>query len=100
MEKPKYITSIPQGVLLQIKVQPNSPRNGIVGPEGEYLKIKLQSPPVGGAANKNLIQFLRKTFRIPQKNIQIRRGEKSRIKMVEILGITYKDCLTVVSSPH
>lgn len=95
-----FISETKIGVRLRIKVQPGAKKTELIGPEGDYLKIKIQAPPVEGAANEALIQFLRKIFHQPKRNIQILRGVKSRLKVVEIRGLNLKDCLTVVLSHH
>ena len=48
------------------------------------LKIKLKAPPVDGAANKELIKFLSKKFKIPKTDISIKKGGSSKTKEIEI----------------
>jgi hypothetical protein len=45
-------------VTFAVRVAPRSSRNQIVGVEGGTLKIKLTAPPVEGAANAALIEFI------------------------------------------
>lgn len=97
---PSYIKETQSGIVVQIRVQPGSAGSKVIGPEGDQIKIKLHAPPVLGAANKELVQILKKLLKIPKKNIQILHGEKSRNKRVEIKGITCKEFLTAVLSPH
>jgi uncharacterized protein (TIGR00251 family) len=52
------------------------------------LKIRLSAPPVEGAANQALIEFLAATFDIPKRAITIVSGASSRSKVVELAGIT------------
>ncbi len=97
---PTFIREIPGGIQLAIKAQPRSSQSKILGPEGDFLKIKLQSPPLEGAANEALIELLQNFFSVPKKNIKIRRGEKSRWKWVEIQGLSPAKALARVLSPH
>jgi uncharacterized protein (TIGR00251 family) len=74
---------------LQIKVIPNSSTNKIAGKfldqNGlEYYKINIVATPQDGRANQELIKFLSQHFKIPKSKITILRGEKNRIKIVEI----------------
>jgi uncharacterized protein (TIGR00251 family) len=46
------------GVTFAVHVVPRSSRNQIVGVEGGALKVKLSAPPVEGAANAALIEFV------------------------------------------
>lgn len=56
------------------------PGDGLI----KAIKIKLIAPPVDGAANKALIKFLAKHFKIAQSEITIVKGEKSKYKIVEL----------------
>ena len=77
-----------KGVTLKIKVEPRSSRKGISGVAGDAIKIKLHAPPVGGAANEELIEVLSEKFGIKKTSIKILRGMSSRNKVVEIEGVT------------
>ena len=48
------------------------------------IKLKLKAPPVEGAANKAVIEFLSEILKIPKKHIEIKRGDISRHKQVEL----------------
>jgi len=71
---------------LNIKVVPNARQNKIVEETGR-LKVYLTAPPVGGKANKALIEFLAEHFGVKKNQIKIVRGEKSREKVVVVKGI-------------
>ena len=75
------------GVRLEVKVQPRSSRNQIVGAQNGALKIKLTAPPVDGEANAALIDFLASCLKIPRKDINLVKGDTSRLKLVEIAGL-------------
>lgn len=71
---------------LNIKVIPNAKQNKIVEEVGRF-KVYLTAPPVGGKANKALIEFLAEHFGVKKNQIKIVRGEKSREKVVVVKGI-------------
>jgi len=50
------------------------------------LKIKVTVPPEGGKANQKVVELLSKALKVPKSNIEIVRGETSRIKLVRIEG--------------
>ena len=77
-----------KGVTLKIKVEPRSSRKGISGVVDDAIKIKVNAPPVGGAANEELIEVLSEEFGIKKTSIKILRGMSSRNKVVEIEGVT------------
>ncbi|MDD3363847.1 MAG: DUF167 domain-containing protein [Syntrophomonas sp.] len=76
------------GVRLEVRVQPRSSRNQVVGEQAGALKVKLTAPPVDGEANAALIGFLSGYLKIPRKDINLIKGETSRNKIVEIMGIS------------
>ena len=76
-----------RGVAIKIRVEPRSSRKGLSGVIGDTLKIKVHAPPVGGAANEQLVGILSEEFGIKKSAIKIIRGQSSRDKVVEIEGI-------------
>lgn len=89
--------SHPKGPLhrarLIVQVQPGSRRTELVGWHGEALKVRVAAPPLEGAANSELIQFLAEVLRLPRSNIGIASGRWSRRKEVEIAGIDAGEAL-------
>ncbi|QDZ40555.1 DUF167 domain-containing protein [Euhalothece natronophila Z-M001] len=69
---------------LSIKVKPNAKQQEIkTGDNGELI-VRLQSPPVDGKANTELIKLLAKTYGVKKSQIRIKSGLTSKIKQVEI----------------
>jgi uncharacterized protein (TIGR00251 family) len=81
------ISEKPEGCLLKCWIQPRSSRSTIIGIHGDALKIALTAPPVDGKANKELLKFMAKYFKLPQRGIQITAGESSRSKTILINGL-------------
>jgi uncharacterized protein (TIGR00251 family) len=71
-----------KGVTIDVHLQPRSAKNKICGIHGDALKLKLTSPPVGGAANQQCLAFLSKVLNIPRSRMDIIAGQKSRQKRV------------------
>jgi len=76
-----------KGITFRVKVEPRSSRKGISGTIGDALKVKVHAPPVGGAANDQLIEILAEEFQLKKPAIKISRGHSSKDKIVEIEGI-------------
>jgi uncharacterized protein (TIGR00251 family) len=71
-------------VTFKVKAQPNSSINKIAGIYDEdSIKINIKAPAVEGAANKELIKFLSKQFKIPKGEIIIK-GETSKRKTITL----------------
>lgn len=70
---------------LEVRIIPNASKDSISGwTDDGRMKIRIQSPPVDGAANKGLIKFLSKKAGVSKSGIRILRGETSRDKLLEI----------------
>jgi uncharacterized protein len=72
-------------MVLSVKVKPGSRRQLIEPlPQGGGLLVHLQSPPVEGKANEELIAVLARHYGIRQAQIRIKAGASSRTKLVEL----------------
>ena len=69
---------------LKVFVQPRSSRNTIVGWQGDELKVALTAPPVDGAANAALIDFLADALGLKRRQLSVAKGETSRHKTLTI----------------
>ena len=81
------IKETPDGVTFSVRVLPRSSRNEIVGETEGVLKIKLTAPPVEGAANKALVEFLSGKLKVAKSRITILTGQSGRSKTVNVSGI-------------
>jgi uncharacterized protein (TIGR00251 family) len=72
---------------LTIRVIPRASRTEFAGERNGARLVRLAAPPVDGAANDELIDFLARTYHVPRRAVRIVRGERSRIKLVEIDGL-------------
>ncbi len=71
-------------VRLRIKAQPNASKSEFCEIYGEEaIKIRIKAPAVEGAANKELIKFLSKSFKVPKSDIIFKTGQNSKIKILE-----------------
>lgn len=75
-------------IYIHIHVQPRASKNEIVGIHGDSLKVRLTSPPVEGAANSLLVEFMAKKLGIAKSRIEIVSGEKSRHKTLRVEGLS------------
>jgi uncharacterized protein (TIGR00251 family) len=74
--------------LLKVRVQPRSSRSGLVVEPDGRVRVALTAPPVGGAANQALCDYLAKVFDIPRRSLAVVRGDKAREKTVRIDGLS------------
>ncbi len=69
------------GIVVNIKISPNAKKNEIIKTDNE-VKIKITSQPIDGKANKAVIEYLSKIFKIPKSYIEIVKGETSKEKTI------------------
>jgi uncharacterized protein (TIGR00251 family) len=86
------------GAMLSIRVVPRSSRSEIVGLIGNELKVKVNSPPVDGSANDELMRLLAKEFGVSRSNIEIVSGHTSKQKRIRITGLDDDDITAVLKA--
>lgn len=74
------------GLILSLHIQPGAKSNQIVGIVGEELKIKIAAPSIENKANIELVRYLASLFKVSKGQIKIKRGLKSRHKIIEVIG--------------
>lgn len=89
---PPYLSESKDAVLIKVHVQPRASKEGVAGVHGGALKLKVHSPPAGGAANDACIRLLSRLLGVPKRNVSIESGRKSRNKLFSIQGITLDEC--------
>jgi uncharacterized protein len=77
----------PDGVSFEVRVIPRAPASAVRGVSEGALKVALAAPPVDGAANAALIEFLSDLLAVPRRAVEIVRGERSKRKVVRVSGI-------------
>jgi hypothetical protein len=76
------------GTLIRVFVQPKASKSEVVGVyegatgEPARLKVRVAAPPVEGAANEELLRFLKKILRVTGARFVLERGDSSRQKDV------------------
>jgi uncharacterized protein len=79
--------SIQNGRLtFKVQVVPRASASEVVGEHNGLLRVRIAAPPVDGAANKELIRVLAKTFKVSRGSIEIISGHNRRVKQVRIDG--------------
>ena len=69
------------GLIVQFKISPNSSKNEIIKTD-DGVKIKITAQPIDGKANKALVEFLSKEFKIAKTYIEIVKGTTNKEKTV------------------
>src|SRR5437763_12371816 len=84
-------------VVLMVRVQPRASKDEIAGVVEGALKIRLQAPAVEDRANVALCEYLAGLLKTPKSAVRILSGQRSRIKRVEITGVTESQVLALLA---
>jgi len=82
------VTITPGGVRFAVRVQPRASRTEVSGIHDTALKVRLLAPPVDGAANDLLIEYLAESLGVTRRSVRIVSGRSSRSKIIEVDGVT------------
>lgn len=76
---------------ISVFVKPRAKRDEIVTWQGGMIGLHVKAPPVGGAANEGCRRLLARVLGVPPSTVVIRKGDSSRIKKIQILGVSKYD---------
>ena len=74
------------GLTFAVRVVARASFSGIAGEHDGALRVRIAAPPVEGAANRELIKVLAKSFKLPKNAVEIVSGVNSKRKTVRIHG--------------
>ena len=82
------IEPTPTGVRLRLRIQPRASSTEVAGLHGEAIRIRLAAPPVDGAANRALVDFLVVALSVPRSQVTLKSGAAGRDKVILIGGLS------------
>lgn len=83
--------------IVSVRVQPRASKDEVAGEMNGALKVRLQAPAVENHANSALIEFLAQLLKTPKSAVRILSGDRSRIKRIEIRGVTAQQIHALLS---
>jgi uncharacterized protein (TIGR00251 family) len=81
-------STTPTGIVIDVRVITRSGTSGVSGTRDGSILVRLNAPPVEGAANAELIDVIARVLDVPKRAVTIVAGERSRSKRVRVDGIT------------
>lgn len=81
-----------------VRVIPRASRSGIDGTRDGALLVRVNAPPVEGAANAAVVEVLSLALGVPKRNVTIASGTRGRQKRVRIAGMTADDAAARLQS--
>ena len=78
----------PGRIEIAVRVIPRARKTEFAGFRDDMLVVRVAAPPVEGAANDALIEFLSSAFHVPRRAVRILGGDHGRRKRIAIDGVT------------
>jgi uncharacterized protein (TIGR00251 family) len=76
---------------LKIRVIPNAKKTEFAGYRDDELVLRLNEPALEGKANKAAVEFVSRYFGVTRSSVLLVRGERSRHKIFQIVGLKSDD---------
>ena len=73
-------------ISFKVRVVPRASRSLITGEHDGALRVRVQAPPVEGAANEELMRTLARAFNVPSRAVEIISGQTAKLKRVRVNG--------------
>ena len=84
---PQVITPWRDGVIIDVRVIPRASRPGVAGVRDGAVLLRLQAPPVNGAANAEVVDILADLLDVPRAAVIMVSGHHSRRKRIAVTGV-------------
>jgi len=82
-----WLVSTATGVILTLKVTPRAKRTEASGFNPDWMRLRIQAPPVDGKANDAIISFFADEFHIHRRAVEICTGDTCRLKRIKLHGV-------------
>ena len=80
-------------VIFSVRVQPRCSKDEISGEMAGALRVRLRAPALENRANEALIELLAQLLKTPKSAVRILSGDRSRVKRIQIRGVTKQQVL-------
>lgn len=92
-----WLTPTSDGCTVTVKATPRANRSEITGADPDWLRVRLQAPPVDGKANAALAALFASIFSIPKRAVELLSGDTSRLKRIKLNGVPAETAAAVVA---
>ena len=87
------------GLRITVRVVPRASKPGLAGTRDGAVLVRLNAPPVEGAANAELVEVLAGLLDVPRRAVRIVSGERARLKTVHVSGLGEADAARRLGLP-
>ncbi len=72
-------------MLIKVKVSPGAGKDEIIKESEDSFEVSVKAKPIGGMANRAVVEVLASYFKIPDSNVRLVKGFKERNKVFDII---------------
>jgi len=83
---------------IEVRLRPRGRGDDLLGLRDGVLQARVSAPPVDGRANRALCRLIAKRVGVAPSRVEVVHGEKSRNKVVRVVGIESKALLEALAS--
>lgn len=87
MRSTELVRQAGSAVRITVRVQPRASREAVEGVHGDAIRVRVQAPPVEGAANEAVCALIAQTLGIAKGRVRVVAGGGARTKTLEIEGL-------------
>jgi uncharacterized protein len=91
------VAAHPDGATVALRVVPRARRTELAGRYGDRLKLKVAAPPVEGAANAEVADFLAARCGVRSSDVELLAGHRGRDKVVLVRGVSAPSLVAALS---
>ena len=84
--------------MLTVRVQPRASKDEVAGVMDGALKVRVTAPALEDRANEALCEYLASLLKRPKSAVRILSGERSRLKRIEVHGVTEQEIRALLRS--
>ena len=93
-DRPAWLRPVDDGVVIVLRVSPRAARSAVVGAHGDALRVRVAAPPVGGAANREVIALLAAALGVRESALSLEHGAGGRDKCVRVRGLAPEEVVS------
>ncbi len=86
-----HVQDAPGGCLLLVRALPRGSKDEVVGLRDGRLCVRTTAPPVEGAANKRIVEFLARALGVRRSQVSLLSGDKAREKTIRVEGLSAEE---------
>lgn len=87
------------GATVRLRVVPRARRTEVAGRHGDAVRLRVQAPPVEGAANDAVCRHLAGLVGVRASDVEVISGQRGRDKVVLVRGVSATDLAAAVGQP-